>query len=102
MVAVGFNPRTPATPKIHSVAERRLNRVGVIAPLTDSCVALRRGWFLAPCYPWVETHGYHHSVAPRPRQRHHDHFATLWKSVVTFQVSGETRSPANGLEAPVP
>jgi len=42
MVAVGFNP---GAPKIHSVAERRLNRMGVIAPLADSCVALRRGLF---------------------------------------------------------
>ena len=93
MVAVGFNPRTPATTRIHSVAERRLNRIGVIAPLTDSCVALRRGWFF-----WaVLTVGFNPRLPSLGRSatktKTSRPFRNLLEMSSAFQVSGETRGP---------
>ena len=51
MVAVGFNPRNTTPPRI-----ARRGATGVMAWRDGGIHAV----------PWVETHGYHHMVAPRP------------------------------------
>ena len=67
MVAVGFNPRKMMPPQ-PPVAERRVMEV-MGKWMAAFMRSLRDAGFVLMSDPWVETHGYHHMVAPRPGTR---------------------------------